>query len=94
MMPTRWIFRALGGAASVILVGCWTPAPYGYSTYPGYYGPPPNQGFVAPPGGTIVRNRPLPRLLTAAEGIFREKHQVPIERDFYEFLSAFRGRRD
>lgn len=54
MMRTRWMFRALGGAASLILVGCWTPAPYGYTTYPGYYAPPPNQGFVAPPGGTIV----------------------------------------
>jgi hypothetical protein len=54
MMPTRRMFRAIGGAASLVLVGCWTPAPYGYTTYPGYYGPPPNQGFVAPPGGTIV----------------------------------------
>jgi hypothetical protein len=54
MMSTRRMFRACGGAASLILVGCWTPAPYGYTTYPGYYSPPPNQGFVAPPGGPIV----------------------------------------
>ncbi len=51
MKSTRRTLRALGGAVSLILVGCWTPAPYGYTTNPGYYGPPPNQGFVGPPGG-------------------------------------------
>jgi hypothetical protein len=59
MKSTRRTLRALGGAASLILVGCWTPAPYGYNTYPGYYAPPPNQGFVAPPGGTIVSPGPV-----------------------------------
>ena len=58
MKSTRRTLRALGGAASLILVGCWTPAPYGYTTYPGYYAPPPNQGFVGPPGGTIVTPGP------------------------------------
>ena len=52
MKATRWKFRALCGTASLILGGCWTPAPYGYSTYPGYYAPP-NQGFVAPPGSPM-----------------------------------------
>lgn len=52
MKSTRWMFRALCGASSFLFVGCWTPAPYGYSTYPGYYAPP-NQGFVAPPGATV-----------------------------------------
>src|SRR5262249_4734804 len=60
MKSTRRTLRALGGAASLILVGCWTPAPYGYQSYPGpgYYAPPPNQGFVAPPGGAIVGPTP------------------------------------
>lgn len=52
MKSTRWLFRAVCGTASLILVGCWTPTPYGYSTYPGYYAPP-NQGFVAPSGPTM-----------------------------------------
>jgi hypothetical protein len=53
MKAMRWKFRALCGTASLILCGCWTSAPYGYGTYPGYYAPPPNQGFVVPPGGTM-----------------------------------------
>jgi hypothetical protein len=63
MKSTRWLFRSLGGTASLIIVGCWTPAPYGYGTYPGNYGPPP-QGFAAPPG-TIVQpgvTYPTPQL--------------------------------
>jgi len=52
MKAMRWKFRAICGTASLILGGCWTPAPYGYSTYPGYNSPP-NQGFVAPPGAVL-----------------------------------------
>jgi hypothetical protein len=60
MKATRWTFRALCGIAPLILVGCWTPAPYGYQTYPGYYAPPPNQGFVAPPGTIVSPGAPYP----------------------------------
>jgi hypothetical protein len=52
MMSKRWMFRALCGATSIILGGCWSPGP-GYNSYPGYYAPP-NQGYMAPPPGTMV----------------------------------------
>lgn len=63
MMSTRWKFRALCGTASLVLCGCWTPAPYGYPNYPGYYAQPapmyqPPPGAVISPGVTY----PAPQL--------------------------------
>jgi hypothetical protein len=63
MMSTRWKFRAVCGTATVMLGGCWTPAPYGYPSNPGYYAQPapmyqPPPGVVVSPGVTY----PAPQL--------------------------------
>src|ERR1700722_7716978 len=53
MKSTRWKFRAVCGTATLMLGGCWTPAPVGYQTYPGYYAQP--APMYQPPPGAVIQ---------------------------------------
>src|SRR5262245_10776980 len=52
MKSTRWKLSAVCGTATLLLCGCWTPAPVGYQTYPGYYAQPAPM-YQGPPGAVV-----------------------------------------
>lgn len=54
MKSNRWIGRSLCALAALPLAGCYAPAPYGYTTYPGYYGGSPQGGYVVPQGAPVA----------------------------------------
>jgi hypothetical protein len=59
MKSTRWTFRAVCGTACLSFAGCWTPAPYGYQSYPGYYAQP-GPVYQPPPGAVVAPGMTYP----------------------------------